>query len=149
MTYGNYNNQQRPPRKPCSGRVWPAKKRSSPNSPHFTGEIALPDGHVMRVSMWEQTDKQGMFNGFSFQISEDTRQGNGYQAQGNQGRPQGYGQQGNGYAPQGGGYAPQNGYSAPQAGYAAPQAQNGQQQPYAPPTAYSPQDEGYVPGFDD
>lgn len=139
-------NQPRPPRKPCTGRVWPAKKRTGPNSPHFTGELALPNGHVMRVSVWESHNQQGAFNGFSIKISEDTRQGDGYQAQGGYGQPQGYGQ---GYAPQQGGYAPQSGYTAPQTGYTAPQTTQGSQQPYAPPTAYSPADEGYVPGFDD
>jgi hypothetical protein len=146
MSYGN--QQQRQPRKPCSGRVWPAKKRSSPNSPHFTGEIALPDGHLMRVSMWESTDRQGTFNGFSFTISEDTRQQGGYQAQGQQGQPQGYGQR-----PQGG-YAPQVQQNGGQQGYPAPGTYNsngyqgGPQQPYPPVEAYNEGDGGYIPGFD-
>lgn len=134
-------NQQRQPRKPCTGRVWPGK-RASDKAPHFTGEIALPDGHTMRVALWEEY-KNGQFNGFSLKLSEDTRQqGNGYQAQGQQGQPQGYGQQS-------GGYAPQNGYSASQGGGYAPQPQNTSQRPFAPPSAYSEGDQGYVPGFDD
>jgi hypothetical protein len=152
MSYGNnYSNQsqQRPPRKECTGRVWPAKKRSGPNSPHFTGEIALPGGHVMRLSVWESTDRQGVFNGFSLKLSEDTRQGTGYQAQGGYGQPQGYGQQQGGYAPQNG-YGNQQGYGAPPPPQNAPYgAQSGPQQPYSPAQAYQGGDEGHIPGFDD
>jgi hypothetical protein len=103
----------------------------------------------MRVSVWESTDRQGMFNGFSLKLSEDTRQGNGYQAQGGYGQPNGYGQgsgyaqQANGYAPQGG-YAPQN-YTAPPLGH----SQSGPMQPLPPVSAYQQGDEGYVLGFDD
>lgn len=138
-----YGQQQpRQPSKPGNGRVWPAKERRTQNSPHFTGTITLPDGREMRVALWESYANRGSgpFNGFSIKLSEDTRQGNGYQAQAGQGQPQGYGQpQNGGYAPQGGGYAPQNGYAA----------QSGPQQPYAPPSAYGQGDQGYVPGFDD
>jgi len=152
MSYGNsYSNQSRPPRKECTGRVWPAKKRSSPNSPHFTGEIALPGGHVMRLSVWESTDRQGVFNGFSMKLSEDTRQGNGYQAQGGYGQPQGYGQQngyGNAQPPQQGNYGPQGGY-APLQPPAPSYGHSGPQQPLPPVGAYGNGDEGYVPGFDD
>jgi len=154
-----YGQQQRPPRKPCTGRVWPARQRTSPNSPHFTGEIALPDGRVMRLSVWESTNKQGAFNGFSMKLSEDTRQGNGYQAQGGYGQPQGYGQGGyqNGYggqAPQHQGYAgqppQQPGYGqAHQPGQAPQNYGYGAQPPAPPPSAYEQGAEGYVPGFDD
>lgn len=146
------NSQFRQPRKPGNGRVWPQKQPGG-NKPQFTGEVTLPDGHVMRVSMWEQFARDtNQFNGFSIKLSENTRQGNGYQAQAGQGQPQGYG-----YQPQG---APQGGYGAPQpqqgqqGGYAPQQPpaqpqgyQQGPQQPFAP--AIGPQDEGYVPGFDD
>jgi hypothetical protein len=120
--YQQQNSQQRQPRNPGSGRVWPAKQRNGPRAPAFTGEITLPDGHVMRVALWESFANRGTgeFNGFSIKLSEDTRQGNGYQAQAGHGQPQGYGQQ------------PQNGYTAPQSGYSAPQGQNGQQGGYAP-----------------
>ena len=79
-----YGQQQRQPPKPGNGRVWPARERRSQNSPHFTGSITLPDGHVMRVSLWESyKDRgQGPFNGFSIKLSEDTRNGNPAQAQG-------------------------------------------------------------------
>jgi hypothetical protein len=82
-------------------------------------------------------------------LSEDTRQGNGYQAQGGYGQPQGYGQQANGYAPHQGG-----GYTQGGAGY-APQNQqpvnyqSGPMQPLPPVSAYQQGDEGYVLGFDD
>lgn len=153
--YQQQNSQQRQPRNPGSGRVWPAKQRSSPKAPAFTGEITLPDGHVMRVALWESFANRGTgeFNGFSLKLSEDTRQGNGYQAQGGYGQPQGYGQQQNGYtAPQSGyGNAPpqQQGNHAPQGGYVPQQPQGAPQQPFAPPSAYQNGDEGYVPGFDD
>lgn len=136
-------SQQRQPRKPGNGRVWPQRQPGG-NKPQFTGEITLPDGHVMRVSMWEQFGQNGgPFNGFSIKLSEDTRQGAGYQAQGGYGQPQSYGQpQNGGYAPQGGGYPPQH-QGAPQ------QPQQGPQQPYPPANAYGQGDQGYVPGFDD
>lgn len=151
--YGQ-QSPQRQPRNPGSGRVWPAKQRNGPRAPAFTGEITLPDGHVMRIALWESFANRGTgdFNGFSLKLSEDTRQGNGYQAQGSYGQPQGYGQ------PQ----APQNGYAAPQNGYAAPQPQGqgyapqqppaqqgGHQQPFPPQESYAEGDQGYVPGFDD
>lgn len=151
-------SQQRQSRNPGSGRVWPARQRTSPRAPAFTGEITLPDGHVMRIALWESFANRGTgdFNGFSLKLSEDTRQGNGYQAQGGYGAPQGYGQ------PQ----TPQNGYTAPQSGYAAPPTQGGgyapqqppaqqqgyqpAQQPFAPPReSFTEGDQGYVPGFDD
>jgi hypothetical protein len=150
-------SQQRQPRNPGSGRVWPAKQRNGPRAPAFTGEITLPDGHVMRVAMWESFANrgQGEFNGFSIKLSEDTRQGNGYQAQAGYAQPQGYGQQ-PGYAPQngyGGQQQQQGGYSSPQpAQYqnAPQQPQNGPQRPFAPPTeSFAEGDQGYVPGFDD
>jgi hypothetical protein len=143
-------SQQRQPRNPGSGRVWPAKQRNGPRAPVFTGEITLPDGHVMRVAMWESFANrgQGEFNGFSIKLSEDTRQGNGYQAQAGYAQPQGYGQQP--------GYAPQSGYSAPQPpqqpqyGGQPQQGPQVQQRPFAPPTeSFAEGDQGYVPGFDD
>jgi hypothetical protein len=116
-------SQQRQPRKPGNGRVWPQRQPGG-NKPQFTGEITLPNGHVMRVSMWEQFGQNGgPFNGFSIKLSEDTRQGDGYQAQAGYGQPQGYG------APQGG-----------------PQ---GPQQPFAPAQAYGQGNQGHVPGFDE
>ena len=155
--YGQ-QNQQRQPRNPGSGRVWPAKQRNGPRAPAFTGELTLPDGHVMRVALWESFANrgQGDFNGFSIKLSEDTRQGNGYQAQGGYGQPQGYGQPNNGYAPPTGGYAPQSGYNAqqppqqPQYGGQPQHAPSAPQRPYAPPQeSYAEGDQGYVPGFDD
>lgn len=149
-------SQQRQPRNPGSGRVWPARQRNGPRAPAFTGDITLPDGHVMRIALWESFANrgQGDFNGFSIKLSEDTRQGSGYQAQGGYGQPQGYGQQ-----------PPQNGYTAPQSGYTAPQPQghgyapqqppaqpqgySGPQQPLPPVDVYQQGDEGFVPGFDD
>lgn len=139
--YQQNSQQQRQPRKPGNGRVWPQRQPGG-NRPQFTGEITLPDGHVMRVSMWEQFGQNGgAFNGFSIKLSEDTRQGNGYQAQGSYGQPQGYGQ-----APQNGGYTPQGGGQSSQGGYAP---QGGPQQPFAPANTYGQGDQGYVPGFDD
>jgi hypothetical protein len=126
MYQGQQQQQKR--RRPGSGRVWPARDPSG-KKPQFTGSITLPDGHEMRVALWEEF-KNGQFNGFSVKLSEDTRQQNGYQAQGQQGQPQGYGQQRQGY-PAPGNYTA-NGYNPP-----------------APPQNYGPQDQGYVPGFDD
>ena len=70
-------------RRPGNGRVWPPRQQSNnPNAPQFSGSITLPDGHEMRVSMWEQFDRNtGAFTGFSLKLSEDTRQGNPTQAQ--------------------------------------------------------------------
>lgn len=143
--YGQ-QSQQRQPRKPGNGRVWPQRQPGG-NKPQFTGEITLPDGHVMRVSMWEQfTRDTNQFSGFSIKLSEDTRQGTGYQAQGQRGQPQGYGAPQNGYQPQQGnqGYQP-----AQQPQNASYGAQSGPQQPYPPANAYGQGNEGYVPGFDD
>lgn len=138
--------QQQQPPKPGNGRVWPAKERRSQNSPHFTGNITLPDGRTMRVALWESYANRGSgpFNGFSIKLSEDTRQGSPYQAQAGYGQqPQGYGQPQQGYGGQ------QNGYAAPpqQQGYGAPAPNYGQ--PTPPVSAYEQGDEGYVPGFDD
>lgn len=149
--YGQQTSQFRQPRKPGNGRVWPQRQPGG-NKPQFTGEITLPDGHVMRVSMWEQFARDtSQFNGFSIKLSEDTRQGNGYQAQAGNGQPQGYGQQSGYTAPQGGYNAPQA-QGAPQGGYTPqqPPAQPYGHQPAQPhPSAYQNGDEGYVPGFDD
>lgn len=151
--YGNQQPRPRPPRNPCTGRVWPAKQRSGPKAPAFTGEIALPDGHVMRVAMWESFGNRGAgpFNGFSIKISEDTRQGDPYHAQAGYGQAGSYGQPQNGYqAPQSGYAATQSGYGAPQQGYGAPPPQQGYNGPPTPPVeSYRPEDQGYVPGFDD
>lgn len=147
--------QPRQASKPGNGRVWPARTRNGPNSPVFTGTITLPDGRPMRVSMWESyKDRgQGPFDGFSIKLSEDTRQGNGYQAQGGYGAPQGYGQPQGGYAPQGGGYAPQQPPQPPYGHQQPPQQPQGYgygaQPPEPPAHAYEQGNEGYVPGFDD
>ena len=140
--YGNQQPQRQPP-KPGNGRVWPARERRSQNSPHFTGNLTLPDGRTMRVSLWESYANrgQGPFNGFSIKLSEDTRQGNPAQAQGGYGNGGGYGQQG-GYQPQPAaqGYAPQQ----------PPQGSYGGHMPPAPPaSAYEQGEDGYIPGFDD
>lgn len=140
--------QQQQPPKPGNGRVWPAKERRSQNSPHFTGNITLPDGRTMRVALWESYANrgQGPFNGFSIKLSEDTRQGSPYQAQA------GYGQQAPNYGqqPQQGYGGQQNGYGAPQQGYGGQPPQQGYSGPPTPPvSAYEQGDQGYVPGFDD
>jgi hypothetical protein len=173
MSYGNYGNQggygggqrqQRDPQKPGNGRVWPTRQRRGPNSPNFTGEITLPDGHVMRVSLWEAYKDRGNgpFNGFSIKLSEDTRQGSGYHAQGGYsnnaggyGQPQGQG----GYGNRGGyGGGNQGGYGRQEpppnnqgygggGGYGPPQDQGsgyGDEREFPPTEAYND-----VPGFDD
>lgn len=138
-------------RKPGSGRLWPNDKGAgNPRAPKFTGELVLLDGRTVRVSMWESFANrgQGPFNGFSLKLSEDTRQNGGYQAQGGYGQPQGYGQgQQGGYTPQN---APHTTQSAPPPAYGGNQQGGyGSQNNGPPPPSFGPEDDGYIPGFDD